>query len=68
MSVNGKPYDAHGLQDTVIIPTNGEVVIRIPFEDFVGKSVYHCHLMFHGDYGMMGALRSSNSVMMLFGD
>ena len=54
ISVNGKPYDAHGLQDTVIIPTNGEVVIRIPFKDFVGKTVYHCHLMFHGDQAMMG--------------
>jgi FtsP/CotA-like multicopper oxidase with cupredoxin domain len=30
------------------------VDLRIPFEDFVGKSVYHCHLMFHGDFGMMG--------------
>jgi len=56
MSVNGKPYDAHGYQDTVIIPTDGEVVIRIPFDDFVGKTVYHCHLMFHGDFGMMGIL------------
>jgi suppressor of ftsI len=54
ISVNGKPYDAHGLQDTVIIPSHGEVVIRIAFEDFVGKSVYHCHIMFHGDNGMMG--------------
>jgi FtsP/CotA-like multicopper oxidase with cupredoxin domain len=54
MSVNGHPYNAHGLQDTVIIPTEGNVVIRIPFEDFVGKSVFHCHLMFHGDFGMMG--------------
>jgi FtsP/CotA-like multicopper oxidase with cupredoxin domain len=54
ISVNGRPYDAHGYQDTVVIPTNGEVVIRIPFKDFVGKSVYHCHLMFHGDNGMMG--------------
>ena len=54
MSVNGKPYNAHGLQDTVIIPTEGNVVIRIPFDDFVGKSVFHCHLMFHGDFGMMG--------------
>ena len=54
ISVNGKPYDARGLQDTVIIPTGGEVVIRIPFKDFVGKTVYHCHLMFHGDFGMMG--------------
>jgi suppressor of ftsI len=54
ISVNGKPYHANGYQDTVLIPANGEVVIRIPFEDFLGKSVYHCHLMFHGDYGMMG--------------
>ena len=54
ISVDGKPYDARGLQDTVIIPTGGEVVIRIPFKDFVGKTVYHCHLMFHGDFGMMG--------------
>jgi suppressor of ftsI len=54
MSVNGKPYHAHGLQDTVLVPTEGNVVIRIPFNDYVGKSVFHCHLMFHGDYGMMG--------------
>jgi suppressor of ftsI len=56
ISVNGKPYDARGLQDTVIIPTHSEVVIRIPFNDYVGKTVYHCHLMFHGDYGMMGTV------------
>ena len=55
ITVNGKPYDAHGLQDMVLIPGHGEVVIRIPFEDFVGKSVYHCHIMFHEDHGMMGA-------------
>ena len=54
MSVNGKPYHANGYQDTVLIPAAGEVVIRVPFRDFVGKSVFHCHLMFHGDYGMMG--------------
>ncbi|MFL6323399.1 MAG: multicopper oxidase family protein, partial [Nitrososphaeraceae archaeon] len=56
ISVNGKPYDARGLQDTVIIPTNSEVVIRNPFNDYVGKTVYHCHFMFHGDYGMMGTV------------
>jgi suppressor of ftsI len=33
MSVNGKPYHARGLQDTVVVPVHGEVVIRIPFED-----------------------------------
>jgi suppressor of ftsI len=56
MSVNGKPYNADGRQDTVIIPTHSEVVIRTPFNDYVGKTVYHCHFMFHGDYGMMGTV------------
>jgi FtsP/CotA-like multicopper oxidase with cupredoxin domain len=56
MSINGKPYNAHGRQDTVMIPTHGEVVIRVPAYDFVGKTVYHCHLLFHEDYGMMGAV------------
>jgi suppressor of ftsI len=54
VSVNGKPYDAHGLQDMVLIPGHGEVAIRIQFEDYVGKSVCHCHIMFHEDHGMMG--------------
>ena len=31
MSINGQPYNAHGLQDTVVLPGHGEVVIRIPF-------------------------------------
>ena len=56
MSVNGKPYNADGRQDTVMIPTHGNVVIRIPVYDFVGKTVYHCHLLFHEDYGMMGTV------------
>jgi suppressor of ftsI len=55
MSINGKPYHANGLQDTVNVPVGGNVVVRIPFNDFVGKSVYHCHLLFHEDHGMMGA-------------
>ncbi|MGA7140661.1 MAG: multicopper oxidase domain-containing protein, partial [Nitrososphaeraceae archaeon] len=56
MSVNGQPYDAHGLQDTVILPANGEVVVRIQFEDFVGRFVYHCHILPHEDTGMMGTV------------
>ncbi|HZD36678.1 MAG TPA: multicopper oxidase family protein [Nitrososphaeraceae archaeon] len=54
MSVNGQRYDAHGLQDTVILPANSEVVVRIPFVDFVGRFVYHCHILPHEDTGMMG--------------
>lgn len=56
MSVNGKPYDAHGLQDVVTIPIRGEVVIRNPFEDFAGTYVFHCHILNHEDGGMMGVV------------
>lgn len=55
MSINGRPSHAHGLQDTVNVPVGGNVVVRIPFNDYVGTSVYHCHLLFHEDYGMMNA-------------
>ncbi|WP_148687604.1 multicopper oxidase family protein [Candidatus Nitrosocosmicus hydrocola] len=54
MSVNGQPYNAPGLQDIVVIPQGGEVVVRIPFTDFVGKFVFHCHILPHEDTGMMG--------------
>ena len=54
MSINGAPYEAHGLQDTIPLPIHGEVVIRIPFRDYTGKFVYHCHILNHEDNGMMG--------------
>jgi FtsP/CotA-like multicopper oxidase with cupredoxin domain len=56
MSVNGHPYNAHGLQDTVVLPQGGEVVVRIPFTDFVGKFLFHCHILPHEDTGMMGVV------------
>ena len=54
MSINGEPYEAHSLQDTIPLPIHGEVVIRIPFRDYTGKFVYHCHILNHEDNGMMG--------------
>lgn len=58
MSVNGRPHHADGLQDVVIIPHKhdgrpGEVVIRIPFDQFTGHFVFHCHILAHEDGGMM---------------
>ena len=56
VSVNGEAYDAVSLQDTVILPPGGEVVIRMRFTDFLGKYVYHCHILNHEDNGMMAVL------------
>jgi len=40
--------------DTVNVPWNAYVRFRTHFADFVGRSVFHCHLLFHEDHGMMG--------------
>jgi FtsP/CotA-like multicopper oxidase with cupredoxin domain len=53
---NGRPFDANGFQDTVIIPVHGSVSILIDFEDYVGRFVYHCHILNHEDHGMMGTI------------
>jgi suppressor of ftsI len=52
--VDGKPVHVDGFQDTVAIPPHGSVTIRIRFRTFTGRAVFHCHLLFHEDHGMMG--------------
>jgi FtsP/CotA-like multicopper oxidase with cupredoxin domain len=44
------------LQDVVLIPARGRVRLRIPFTDYPGRSVYHCHILDHEDLGMMGTI------------
>jgi len=61
LSINGKPYEARGLQDTVPLPVHGEVRLRMRFADFLGPSVYHCHILAHEDGGMMGVLDVTRS-------
>ncbi|MEH1056921.1 multicopper oxidase family protein [Micromonospora sp. CPCC 206171] len=56
LSTNGKAQESHGLQDTALLPANGEIVIRIRFADYTGKSVLHCHILQHEDAGMMAIL------------
>ncbi len=56
MSINGKSNDALSLQDTVKLPIGGEVVIRMRFLDYVGKYVFHCHILAHEDAGMMATV------------
>ncbi len=56
ISRNGKNEPFLAWRDTVLVPRGETVKIRIPFEDFVGKTVYHCHILDHEDLGMMGNL------------
>jgi suppressor of ftsI len=53
MKVNRRPYRANGLQDVVVIPKHGSVVIRNSFDRFTGHFVFHCHILNHEDNGQM---------------
>ena len=57
IAINGKPLNWIDWQDTVNIPAGGSVVIRMHPTDFTGKSVFHCHVDFHEDNGMMGVFQ-----------
>ena len=56
ISRNGQPESLLAWRDTVLVKRGETVRIRIPFKDFAGKTVYHCHVLDHEDLGMMGNL------------
>jgi len=58
--VIGLPFDANyrRLHDTIWIPpamnnVPSTITIRMRFQTFQGKEVYHCHILPHEDQGMM---------------
>lgn len=53
ISVNGVAQPPGTIHDTIWVPEHTEVVIRMKFNEFKGKSVYHCHILPHEDTGMM---------------
>jgi suppressor of ftsI len=57
ISINGRPVDYVSYEDNVGVPTKSRVVIRMRPTDFTGKFVFHCHMVFHEDNGMMMAVR-----------
>lgn len=53
ISVAGVAQEPGTIRDTIWMPKNSEVVIRIRFKQWTGKAVYHCHILPHEDTGMM---------------
>jgi FtsP/CotA-like multicopper oxidase with cupredoxin domain len=51
-AINGVPVQPYW-NDTISLPPRGEVTIRTRFADFTGRSVFHCHILAHEDFGMM---------------
>jgi FtsP/CotA-like multicopper oxidase with cupredoxin domain len=54
ISRNGEPELQPLWKDVINVRAYETVRIRIPFRDFAGKTVYHCHILDHEDQGMMG--------------
>ena len=38
------------------VPAQGQVVVRVDFSTFTGRTVYHCHILDHEDLGMMATV------------
>ena len=45
-------------QDVVNVPAQSTTRVRIAFDDFRGRTVYHCHILDHEDAGMMGVVEA----------
>jgi FtsP/CotA-like multicopper oxidase with cupredoxin domain len=54
----GRDVSGPRWQDVVNVPAFGQVTVRVAFEDFGGRSVFHCHILDHEDLGMMGTLEA----------
>lgn len=59
ISRNRKPEPFRAWKDVVNVRAYEMVQIRIPFRDFAGKTVFHCHVLDHEDMGMMGIVEMS---------
>ena len=58
VAVNGQPVPVRYNEDTTPVPPFGEITMRTRFLDFPGRWVYHCHILQHEDFGMMGTVKA----------
>jgi suppressor of ftsI len=57
VSVNGADVPYVDDQDNVALAPKSHTVILIHPTDFTGKFVFHCHVTFHEDHGMMATVQ-----------
>ena len=46
-------------RDVALVRAGERLRVRMAFQDFTGKLMYHCHILDHEDLGMMGVLEIS---------
>ncbi|MGS0683672.1 multicopper oxidase family protein [Nakamurella sp. GG22] len=55
--IDGTHVESPTWQDVVTVPARSSTVVRIRFDRYAGRTVYHCHVLDHEDLGMMGVLQ-----------
>lgn len=45
--------------DMLNIPATSQVTVLVAFDDFGGRTVYHCHILDHEDLGMMAIIEAT---------
>ena len=61
VSIDNTQISAATWQNVVNVPARRSTVVRIAFDAYTGRSVYHCHILDHEDNGMMGVVQVSSS-------
>jgi FtsP/CotA-like multicopper oxidase with cupredoxin domain len=56
-TVTYREVEPRAFEDTQQVLPHEYVVLKMKFRKFTGKTVFHCHILFHEDMGMMGAFR-----------
>jgi FtsP/CotA-like multicopper oxidase with cupredoxin domain len=51
---NGIPEPFLAWEDTVNVPKGQSLRFVVRYENYPGRRMFHCHIMDHEDYGMMG--------------
>ena len=59
IEVGGQAYNEPTWQDVVNMPARSNSRVRGAFGDFIGTTVYHCHILDHEDNGMTGVISVS---------
>lgn len=52
-------HEGVDVRDVVNLPAGRSVKVRIAFDRFPGRTVYHCHILDHEDLGMMGVIQAT---------
>lgn len=56
LTIAGRAIDPPTWQNVVNVPARSSTVVRIAFDAYTGRTVYHCHILDHEDHGMMGVI------------